>query len=95
MIGHDEMMGIIATEAAEAAAGSPPRTGSEADEVIMRLRKICERPYVEKHGRPLTWDRGWCWEMVSFIHHAVDAYKPPNSDYATNQPHIAICEPRT
>jgi ribA/ribD-fused uncharacterized protein len=30
MIGHDEMMGIIATEAAEAAAGSPPRTGSDS-----------------------------------------------------------------
>ncbi len=38
---------------------------------LLRLRQICEAPYQAKHGRPLSSDRGWVWEMVQFIHHSI------------------------
>lgn len=43
MISHDEMMGIVATEAAEAAAGSPPRTSSEDLEMSALLVRWKDR----------------------------------------------------
>jgi hypothetical protein len=48
------------------------------DKAIWRLREICAEPYLKKHGRSMTLERGWIWEMVHFIHHAITDKPPTN-----------------
>lgn len=50
---------------------APARPGEEPnmERAFERLREIVGPAYQKKHGRPLTWQRGWVWEMIHFIHH--------------------------
>ena len=70
------------------APGVPEPPGADgrftSDDVIFRLRHICGPAYKAKHGRELTTERGWCLEMVSFIH-GVLSNLPENATVSTKE----------